>query len=334
MTVASDKNPAAPRVVGVIEPGYADYSTERRILEPAGAEVRSLQWGGDRATLLKQLEEVDAVLVRDVPLDAEAIGHMKPGSGIVRYGVGVDTVDLDAATRRGVLVANVPHYGAEIEVSDHAMALTLALVRRIVSRHQQVVGGQWNIGQREPVYRIADSTLGLVGFGKIARAYLARMRAFGVETVLAYDPYVPEAEFAKHGVRAVALDELFSSASIISLHAPASADNRHLVDARTLGLMRKDACLINTSRGALVDTAALAEALAANRIFGAALDVLEVEPLAADSPLKTLSNVILTDHAGWYSEASVAALQEGAAKAALEILTTGKPTHWVNRQAN
>ncbi|HTH61107.1 MAG TPA: C-terminal binding protein [Paraburkholderia sp.] len=333
MTVASEKN-LAPRVVGVIEPGYANYSTERRILDPIGAEVRSLQWNGERATLKKQLEEVDVVLVRDVPLDAEAIGHMKPGSGIVRYGVGVDTVDLKAATSRGVLVANVPHYGAEIEVSDHAMALTLALVRRVVSRHRRVVAGQWNIGQREPVYRIAGSTLGLVGFGRIARAYLARMRAFGVEDVLVHDPYVPEAELAKAGVRSVGLDELFSEAAIISLHAPASADNRHLVNARTLGLMRRDACLINTSRGALVDTAALAHALAADRIFGAALDVLEVEPLAADSPLKTLSNVILTDHAGWYSEASVAALQEGAAKAALEILTTGQPTHWVNRPDN
>jgi D-3-phosphoglycerate dehydrogenase len=334
MTAVSENHLSTRRVVGVIEPGYADYSTERRILDPIGAEVRSLQWNGDRATLLKQLEAVDAVLVRDVPLDAEAIGHMKPGSGIVRYGVGVDTVNLQAATSRGVLVANVPHYGAEIEVSDHAMALTLSLVRRIVSRHQQVVAGQWNIGQREPIYRIAGSTLGLVGFGKIARAYLARMRAFGIETVLVHDPYVSEAEFAKQGVRGVGLDELFSHAAIISLHAPASAENRHLVNARTLGLMRRDACLINTSRGGLVDTAALADALAANRIFGAALDVLETEPLAADSPLKTLSNVILTDHVGWYSEASVAALQEGAAQAALEILTTGKPTHWVNRQAD
>src|SRR5262245_58054242 len=128
-------NPAASPVVAVIEPGYADYHAERRVLEPIGAEVRSLHWDGDRASLLRQLETVDVVLVRDVRLDAEAIGHMKPGAGIVRYGVGVDTVDLQAATRRGVRVANVPNYGAEIEVSDHAMALTLALVRRVVSRH-------------------------------------------------------------------------------------------------------------------------------------------------------------------------------------------------------
>jgi D-3-phosphoglycerate dehydrogenase / 2-oxoglutarate reductase len=330
---ASNSKPAPSLVAAVIEPGYANYDAERRILEPIGAEVRSLLWG-DRTSLLKQLEAVDVVLVRDVRLDAEAIGHMKPGAGIVRYGVGVDTVDLEAATRRGVRVANVPNYGAEIEVSDHAMALTLALVRRIVSRHRQVTAGQWNIGQREPIYRIADSTLGLVGFGKIARAYLSRMRAFGVTQVLVYDPFVPAAELERQGVRAVELDELFRTANIISLHAPATAANRHLVNARTLGLMRADACLINTSRGGLVDAAALAEALAAGKIFGAALDVFEIEPLVADSPLKTLPNVILTDHVGWYSEASVATLQENAAKAALEILSTGVPTHWVNRPAN
>src|SRR5262245_2084363 len=124
---------AASPVVGVIEPGYTDYEAERRVLAPIGAEVRSLHWGGDRASLLKQLETVGVALVRAVSLDAEAIAHMKPGAGIVRYGVGVDTVDLEAATLRSVRVANVPNYGAEIEVSDHAMALTLALVRRVVS---------------------------------------------------------------------------------------------------------------------------------------------------------------------------------------------------------
>jgi len=332
MTDSANQN-AVRRIVGVIEPGYADYATERRVLDPIGAEVRPLHWNGDRAVLLKQLEEVDAVLVRDVPLNAEAISHMKPGAGIVRYGVGVDTVDLAAATARGVIVANVPHYGADIEVADHAMALTLALVRRIVSRHQQVVDGQWNIGQREPIYRIAGSTLGLVGFGKIARAYLTRMRGFGIGEVLVYDPFVSQADLEKLGARGVELDELFSQAQIISLHAPATAENRHLVNARTLGLMRADACLINTSRGGLVDTDALTKALEAKQIFGAGLDVLESEPPAADHPLKKLSNVILTDHMGWYSEASVANLQEGAAKAALEIFTTGTPTNWVNRPA-
>lgn len=318
-------------VVGIIEPGYADYSAERRILAPLGAEVRSLHWGGKRSVLLEQLREVDVVLVRDVALDAEAIGQIRENGGIVRYGVGVDTIDLEAAKRRRIRVANVPNYGAEIEVSDHAAALTLALVRRVVSRHAQVVNGQWNIGQNEPIYRIAGSTLGLLGFGKIARAYLERMRAFGITEVLVSDPYVPDALIEQFKVTRASFDEICGRAQIISLHAPATAENHNIVDQRTLALMNKRSCLINTSRGGLVDVQALAEALKSGQIFGAALDVLDREPISADCPLRGLKNVILTDHTGWYSESTVQTIEEGAALAAYEILTTGIPTNWVNR---
>jgi D-3-phosphoglycerate dehydrogenase len=229
-------------------------------------------------------------------------------------------------------VANVPDYGADIEVSDHAAALTLALMRRVVTRDAQVKGGQWNIAQAEPIYRIAGSTLGLVGFGKIARAYLEKMRAFGIGEVLVYDPYIPEAFAAQFGARRVEFDELCRHAQIISLHAPATAETRNIVNRRTLGLMSARTCLINTSRGGLIDTSALAEALSSGKIFGAALDVLDSEPMAAECPLRDLKNVILTDHTGWYSESSVRTLQEKAAQAACEILTTGIPTNWVNKR--
>jgi D-3-phosphoglycerate dehydrogenase len=318
-------------VIGVIEPGFADYSVERRVLAPLGAEVRSLKWEGNRSVLLEQLRNVDVVLVRDTSLDAEAIEHLRENGGIVRYGVGVDTIDLEAAKRRGIRVANVPNYGAEIEVSDHAAALTLALVRRVVSRNEQVMNKQWGFGQKEPIYRIAGSTLGLVGFGKIARAYLERMRAFGVGDVLVYDPYVPDSVLEQHKVIRVEFDDMCLRSRIISLHAPATAENHNIINERTLSLMNKMTCLINTSRGGLVDVHALASALKAGKIFGAALDVLDREPITEDCPLRGLKNVILTDHTGWYSESSVEVLQEGAARAAYEILTTGTPTNWVNR---
>jgi D-3-phosphoglycerate dehydrogenase len=325
----SDKRKA---IVGITEPGYADHSVEADILSPLGAEVRLLRWGGDRAKLLEMLDELDVVMVRDIPvLDAEAIGHLKAGSGIVRYGVGVDTIDLNAARERGIKVANVPDYGADIEVADHAAALTLALVRRVVTRDEKVKAGQWNIAQKEPIYRINGSTLGLVGFGKIARSYLERMRGFGVGEVLVYDPYITDEYAAQFGAQRTDFDNICRRASIISLHAPATAETRNMVNARTLGLMNEKTCIINTSRGGLIDTAALAEALKAGMIFGAALDVLDKEPVAADCPLTGLENVILTDHTGWYSEASVRSIQEKAAQAAVEILTTGTPTNWVNR---
>ncbi len=331
--MGSDKKSSAHQVVvGLTEPGFADHSIEAGILEPLGAEVRVLRWNGDRSVLLDMLTGLDILLVRDTPLiDAEAIGRMRENGGIVRYGVGVDNIDLEAAKARGIKVANVPDYGAEIEVSDHAAALTLALVRRVVTRDGQVRDGQWNIAQKEPIYRIGGSTLGLVGFGKIARAYLGKMRAFGIGEVLVYDPYITDEFAAQFKVRRVQFDDICRSAQIISLHAPATAETRNIVNRRTLGLMTKRTCLINTSRGALVDTAALADALKAEQIFGAALDVLDKEPISADCPLRGLKNVILTDHTGWYSEASVKMLQEKAARAACEILTTGVPTNWVNK---
>lgn len=318
--------------VGIAEPGYRDYCVESELLAPHGAEVRFLRWGGDRAKLMEQLNGLDVVMVRDIPvMDAEAVGCLREGAGIVRYGVGVDTIDLEAAKRRGIKVANIPDYGADIEVADHAASMTLALVRRIVTRNAQVKAGQWNIAQKEPIYRIADSTLGLVGFGKIARAYLERMRSFGIHDVLVFDPYITDDFAAEFKVVRAGFEDICRKAQIISLHAPATPETRKLVNAKMLALMNEKTCLINTSRGALIDTDALADALKAGKIFGAALDVIDKEPIADDCPLRGLDNVILTDHTGWYSEASVRSLQEKAAQAAVEMLTTGTPTHWVNR---
>lgn len=328
----SKKNTARRRCVGITEPGYSDHGVESEILGQIGVEVRVIRWGGDRTRLLEQLKGLDVVMVRDIPLmDDEAISRLREGGGIVRYGVGVDNIDLDAAKKRGIKVANVPDYGADIEVADHAAALTLALVRRVVTRDEQVKAGQWNIAQQEPMYRIAGATLGLVGFGKIARAYLERMRGFGIGEVLVYDPFITDEFAAQFKACRVSLEDICRNARIISLHAPATAETRNIVNATTLALMNEKTCIINTSRGGLVDTAALAEVLKARKIFGAALDVLDKEPIAADCPLSGLDNVILTDHTGWYSEASVRSIQEKAAQAAVEMLTTGVPTNWVNK---
>lgn len=319
-------------VVGITEPGFADQRVEAAILEPLGAEVRALRCAGDRVKLLTLLDGVDILMVRDIPLiDAEVIARLPKNGGIVRYGVGVDNIDLEAAKERGIRVANVPDYGADIEVADHAAALTLALARRVVTRDAQVRDGQWNISQKEPIYRIAGATLGLVGFGKIARSYLQRMRGFDIGEVLVFDPYISDEFAAQFQVRRASFEEICAEARIISLHAPATNETRNIVNARTLGLMNEKTVLVNTSRGGLVDTAALAQALKAGKIFGAALDVLDREPMAADCPLRDLKNVILTDHTGWYSESSVHSIREKAAQAVAEILTTGTPTNWVNQ---
>lgn len=328
----SKKHTASKRGVGITEPGYSDHDVESEMLGRLGVEVRVIRWGGDRTRLLEQLKDLDVVMVRDIPvMDDEAISRLREGGGIVRYGVGVDNIDLDAAKKRGIKVANVPDYGADIEVADHAAALTLALLRRVVTRDEKVKAGQWNIAQKEPMYRIAGATLGLVGFGKIARGYLERMRGFGIGEVLVFDPFISDEFAAQFGVKRASFEDICRNARIISLHAPATPETRNIVNAKTLALMNEKTCLVNTSRGGLIDTAALAEALRERRIFGAALDVLDKEPIAPDCPLAGLDNVILTDHTGWYSEASVRAIQEKATQAAVEILTTGVPTNWVNK---
>jgi D-3-phosphoglycerate dehydrogenase len=306
--------------VVAVAPAYRNYAEEEKTLAPLDIKVREVVTQGDAAKLKQVLEEVDIVFLRDTPLNGEIIKHMRRCKGIVRYGVGVDTVDLKAATEQKIIVANVPNYDAEIEVSDHAAALTLALLWRIPSRHLKVTQkGIWRLDQEEPITRIGQRVLGLLGFGKIAQAYLARMRGFGIRNVMAYDPYTPDEVFAAQGVKKVDIDTLCRTTDLISIHAPAMPETKHIV---------------NTSRGALVDEAALVDALRQHKIFGAALDVQEKEPMSADSPLqavKEFENVILTNHMDWYSEESAVVLQRKAGGQGYQILATGNPTNWVNR---
>jgi D-3-phosphoglycerate dehydrogenase / 2-oxoglutarate reductase len=285
----------------VVTPGYPSYEAEREVLADFGGGVAELDWGGDRARLAAGLAEADLVFVRDSPLDAAAIGAMRRARGIVRYGVGIDNIDLEAARARRIPVANVPDYGAEIEVSDHAAALLLALARRVASRDRRVRRGVWGAVEREPIRRIAGSTLGLVGYGRIARALHARLLPFGIARTLVHDPYADAGLIAAAGAEAATLEVLFAESDVISLHAPATPATRRLVGEALLARVRPGALLVNTARGALVDEGALVRALSDGRLGGAALDVLDPEPPAADSPLLALDNVVVTDHIAWYS---------------------------------
>lgn len=312
----------------VVLPGYADHGLEAAALAPHGLAVELLDWQEDRDRLAAGLSRAEIVFVRDTLLDAPVIAAMKQARGIVRYGVGVDTIDLDTARNRGIVVARVPSYGAEIEVADHTLALFLAVRRRIVSRDCAVRAGAWQVGQAEPIARIAGSTAGLIGFGRIGQAVMHRLRAFGINRFLVHDPFV-SADRLPADAAAVDLPTLAAGSDMITLHAPATARNRHVIDAAFLSRVRPGAILVNTGRGPLVDEQALAEALAAGRILGAGIDVFETEP-PRNSPLLDVPNVVLTDHAAWYSEATVEALQRGAVEQAIQILTTGTASERVN----
>lgn len=316
-----------PMVV-VLEPGYRDYETERSILSTVGAEVASVPVDQDAEAAMEALDPA-VILVRDRPVPAAVIAAAPNLRAVIRYGVGVDNVDLDAASARRIFVANLPDYGAE-EVSDHAFALYLAVSRRIVSRDRQVRQGQWDIGQAEPVYSARGRTLGLVGFGRIARRVLEKFRALGFAEAVVADPFLDARTAAQHGVEVVELDALCRQSDAISLHVPLTESTRNLIDARRIGLMKPTAVLINTARGGLIDESALAEALHDGRIFGAGLDVFAAEPLPPDSPLLDCPNLVVTDHMAWYSESSVEELQRKAAEEAVRVLRGELPHNWVN----
>jgi D-3-phosphoglycerate dehydrogenase len=312
----------------VVLPGYANHGLEAAALAPLGLKLELLNWQDDRSRLADGLSHAEIVFVRDTVLDAPVIKAMTRARGIIRYGVGVDTIDLEAARARGIVVARVPSYGAEIEVADHTLALFLAVRRRIVSRDSAVRAGVWQVGQAEPIARIAGSTAGLIGFGRIGQAVVHRLRSFGISRFLVHDPFLPPDRLPAD-VEAVELARLAAESDLITLHAPATAQNRHVIDAAFLSRARPGAILVNTGRGPLVDEQALAEALASGRILGAGIDVFETEP-PRSSALLHAPNVVLSDHAAWYSEATVEALQQGAVEQAIQILTTGTASERVN----
>ncbi|MCX7891272.1 MAG: C-terminal binding protein [Burkholderiales bacterium] len=314
----------ARRVV-VLDSGYDSYDTERAILAPLGAEVVVRACDRDAARVAEALRDAEAALVRESPVTAAAIAAAPALRAIVRYGIGIDNIDLDAARARRVFVANVPDYGAE-EVSDQALALLYAVVRRVAARDRAVREGAWNVSRHERMYRVAGRTLGLVGYGRIARAFERKLRGCGVARVLVSDPHAAPAP----GIEIVDLDTLCREADYVSLHAPLVPETRHLIDRRRLALMKPTAILVNTARGPLVDEEALVEALAAGRLFGAGIDVYEHEPPRRGHPLFGLANAVLSDHTGWYSEESVAELQSKAAAEVARVLAGERPLHWVN----
>jgi len=317
--------PAGDKVV-VIDDGYDRYDTEKAILAVAGAELVVVPCNGDIVKVQRAVLDASAVLVRESPIDAAAIMAMRRCKAIVRYGIGVDNIDLDAARLRRIAVANVPDYGTE-EVSDQALALLMAVARRVVTRHRDVRQGAWNVGPAQKMHRLAGQTLGLIGYGRIAAAVARKLRGIGITRVLAHDPFTALPE----SVAAASVEDVCREADIISLHAPLTTGTRHILDRERIALLKPGAIIVNTARGGLIDEAALAQALREGRLFGAGLDVFAEEPVRGDNPLLALDNVVVSDHTGWYSEESVQELQRKAAEEVARVLGGGTPLNWLNR---
>ena len=247
---------------------------------------------------------------------------------IARYGVGVDTIDLDAASAAGIMVTNVPDYCVQ-EVSDHALALILTLARGIGRAMLSTRQGAWDLGAVRPLRRLEGQTLALLGFGRMGRAVAEKARPLGFR-IIAYDPYLPADVIRKSGAEPVDLDTALGEADYLSVHVPLSDETRHLIDSAALERMKPTAYLVNTSRGGIVDTEALVEALQAGKLAGAALDVLEQEPPPADLELLQMPNVILTPHTAFYSEESLIELQTKAAEEVVSVISGKAPRNPVN----
>ncbi len=316
----------APLVV-VTDSVFPTLEPAERVLARIGATVQLAPSSAPQA-LAEAASGADALLVTYAPVTAWLIERLKRCRIISRFGIGVDNVDVAAATRAGIVVTRVPDYCID-EVSDHALALLLALARKIPEADRRVKAGQWEVAALAPIHRLRGRTLGLVGFGQIPRALAPKARALGLR-VVAFDPYVEPEEMARAGVDAVSFDDLIAQSDFVSIHAPLVPETRHLFNADVFRRMKNTAYLINTARGPLVDEAALVEALERGQIAGAALDVLPQEPPPPASPLLRSSKIVLTPHAAFYSEESLEELQRKAAEEVVRVLTGEPPRHPVN----
>lgn len=306
---------------------FENLDREREALRGVAEVVANRTYQGPEH-LLSLARDADGIISQAAPVGADVIQHLERCRVIVRTGVGVDNVDLEAATRRGIAVCNVPDYCTE-DVADHTLALALALARKLPAAAADLRRGGWMHARLRPIRRLSSLTFGIYGFGRIARAVSCRARAFGF-TLLAHDPYLPDSLFTEAGVERVDADALLARSDLLALHMPVTEDTRRLMRAETFARMKRGALLVNTARGGLVDTDALLAALDSGHLGGAALDVLETEPIPPDHPLLGRENVLVTGHLAWYSEEALRQLQQSVGEECARVLRGEAPRNVVN----
>jgi len=301
---------------------FPSVDVEQALLADIDADL--VVASGDVDSVLATAADADAILNTYLPWSAESIARLTRCKIIARYGIGFDNVDLKAAAGAGIVVTNVPDYSVE-EVATHALALILASLRKVVTADRSVRAGTWSIDNFRPIRRLSTLTVGLIGYGRIARRIAAPLAALGAD-IIAHDPYLqpgpdlpPLLEF----------DTVLSRSDIVSLHLPLTDETRGIIDRDALGRMRPEAILVNTSRGPLVDLDAVGDALRQGTIGAAGLDVFDVEPLDA-SRVEGVPNLIVTPHMAYYSEEALAESQRKAATQVIKVLTGEKPDYRVN----
>lgn len=311
-------------LVVITDCDHGNIRPEEAVLKAAGVECRLHQVQRED-DVIAQASDADAVILQYARISARVMDALTRARALVRYGVGYDTIDVEAATARGIVVCNVPDYCVE-EVSDHALALALSAWRRVTFYDRRIRSGTWAATEVRPVLRLHGRVMGVVGLGRIGSMLARKAAGVGLK-VWGHDPYLAE---WPAGVRSVEMEELLAGADIVSVHVPLNPKTRHLIAEPQLRRMKRTAFLVNTARGGVVDNSALARALGEGWIAGAGIDVLEQEPIPAGSPLLSLPNVILTPHAAWYSENSNEDLKRMVAEAAVASLRAQRPGSVVN----
>ncbi len=301
---------------------FPSVEIERGLLAGIDAELTVATGGVD--DVLEVAADADAILNTYLPWDADAIGRLEKCRIIARYGIGFDNVDLGAASNAGIVVTNVPDYSVE-EVATHALALILATLRKVVGADGSIRSGTWGVDNFRPIRRLSTLTVGLLGYGRIARKIAAPLEALGAR-IIAHDPYL---EPGPGLPPLLGLSEVLAEADIVSLHLPLTDETRGFINTERIAEMKPGAILVNTSRGPLVDLASLAEALVDGKLSGAGLDVFDIEPLDA-SRIEGIPNLIATPHMAYYSEEALAESQTKAATQVIKVLTGKNPDYQVN----
>jgi D-3-phosphoglycerate dehydrogenase len=311
-------------VIAVTDSPFPSLDPAKAALARVDPELRMAK-SPSAEDILAVARDADAILVTYAKLPGELLRQLTRCKAIGRFGLGVDNIDIPAAAALGITVTYVPDYCMQ-EVSDHAMALLLSLVRKVPLSNKLVQSGRWEVPPIVPIHRLSGQVLGLVGFGNIPRALAPKAKAFGLR-VVTHDPYASADVLAKAGVEGVGFDALLGMSDFVSIHAPLMPATRGLFNAEVFAKMKTGAFLVNTARGPLVDEDALIAALDSGHLGGAALDVVTTEPLARDSKLIGRDNVILTPHTAFYSVEALNELQTKCATDVARVLSGEPPVY-------
>jgi D-3-phosphoglycerate dehydrogenase len=306
---------------------FPSIDIQRKVLSEIDAELVVGQAKTEQE-LIELAKDAHGILNARSKITETVINALACCKVMVRYGVGVDTIDIPAATRKGIMVSNVLDYCID-EVADHALALILCLTRKVTFSSRRVQAGEWSIANLKPLKRLSQQTIGLVGIGRIGRALAQKATPIGFK-LIAYDPYVSGGEAEKDGVRFVSLESLLREADIVSLHTPLTTETKGMIGKKEISMMKPTAYIVNVSRGPLIDEAALISALEEQHIAGAGLDVMGQEPPDPDNPLLKMEQVIVTSHTAFYSDEALEELQEKAAQKVVAVLSGQIPDPLVN----